>query len=368
LTSQKQILHIIKSLGRGGAEMLLPETLKQHNKTEFNFHYIYFLPWKDQMVEAIESNGGKVTCIEASNNIQILFKVSQLVNYIQRHNIQLIHCHLPWAGIVGRIAAKVAGIPVIYTEHNNFDRYHGLTRLASRLTLYLNQLNIPVSSDAEHALKRFVQPDKLKLILNGVDTINFSRNKSELNLKTQLGIPEDHIIISTAAVFREQKRLDIFVEVAKDISANYDNVTFLLLGDGPEKNRIEELAQPLIADRRAIFLGLQKDVKPYFNISDIYLMTSDFEGLPIALLEAMSMSCAPVSTDVGGISELIEHNVSGLLSDAGDLEGLKSYITLLLEDRIKLNRIAIEARKRIENHFSIIKMVKELEGVYHKYA
>ena len=65
-----KILHIIKSLGRGGAEMLLPETLKIHDKTKFEFHTIYFLPWKNQMVEAIENAGGKVTCFSASNNIK----------------------------------------------------------------------------------------------------------------------------------------------------------------------------------------------------------------------------------------------------------------------------------------------------------
>jgi L-malate glycosyltransferase len=363
-----KILHVIKSLGRGGAEMLLPETLKYHDKSRFEFHYIYFLPWKDQMVKYIEANGGKVTCLEASNNIRIFLKISQLIQYIRQHNIQLIHCHLPWAGIAGRIAAKATGVPVIYTEHNNFSRYHSLTRLASRLTLLLNQLNIPVSGDAELALRQFIKPDKIKLILNGVDTVAFSRNVEATQMRSELNIPEDHIVIATAAVFREQKRLDNFIQVAEEIAALHEKVSFIMIGDGPEREKIEELAKHLIANGRIYFVGLQQDVKPYFNITDIYLMTSDFEGLPIALLEAMSMACAPVSTGVGGIPEVIEQNVSGLLSEAGDLESLKKNVISLIKDKTKRTAMAAEARKRVEQDFSMKKMVQELEDVYHQYA
>ncbi len=106
-----KILHLIKSLGRGGAERLLPETLKKHNLNRFEFHYIYFLPWKNQMVEEIEKNGGTVSCFSANNNIQIFAKVRRIAAYVKEHDIQLIHCHLPWAGIVGRMVGKLTRAP-----------------------------------------------------------------------------------------------------------------------------------------------------------------------------------------------------------------------------------------------------------------
>src|SRR5947199_308355 len=119
-----KVLHIIKSLGRGGAEMLLPETLKLHNQQHFEFHYIYFLPWKDQMVNGIVAVGGKVTCLAASNNIKLMFKAGQVVRYVHEHKIEIIHAHLPWAGVVARLAGRLAGVPVVYTEHNKQERYH----------------------------------------------------------------------------------------------------------------------------------------------------------------------------------------------------------------------------------------------------
>ena len=110
-----KILHIIKSLGRGGAEMLLPETLKLHDKEKFEFHYIYFLPWKDQMVETLQSAGGKVICLETKDNIRLMLQYKKIISYCKKHDIKLIHCHLPWAGFVGRLVYKKTGIPVLYT-------------------------------------------------------------------------------------------------------------------------------------------------------------------------------------------------------------------------------------------------------------
>lgn len=348
--------------------MLLPETLKYHDQEKYEFHYIYFLPWKDQVVAPIERNGGRVTCMSASNNIAIFMKIPALVRYIRQHNIKLVHCHLAWAGIAGRIAAKLAGVPVLYTEHNNISSYHILTYLASRLTLFLNDLTLAVSADAEQASRKVVAPHKLKLLLNGVDTQAFTRGIHPSQLRQQLGIPEDHLIVSTVAVFRKQKRLDNFVRVASGIASRHEKVSFILIGDGPERAAVEVQAREEGSlQGRIHFEGLQHNVKPYFDLTDIYLMTSDFEGLPIALLEAMSMSCAPVATRVGGIPEVIEEGTSGLLSEADNVAGLKERVEVLIMDESRRNTIAANARHRIEQQFSMKKMVQELEGVYHQF-
>jgi len=115
-----KVLHIIKSLGRGGAEMLLPETLKLHDKEQFEFHYIYFLPWKNQMVESIENSGGIVNRFSAKNNIQLILQAKRIIRYCKKHHIQLIHCHLPWAGFVGRLVHKLSRIPAVLPADYSF--------------------------------------------------------------------------------------------------------------------------------------------------------------------------------------------------------------------------------------------------------
>src|SRR5688500_15518525 len=130
-----RVLHIIKSLGRGGAEMLLPETLKLHNKDDFEFSYIYFLPWKDQMVESIRANGGVVHCLSARNNFLIMLRLFSVIRIARQMDVHLIHAHLPWAGILARLVYKFTNIPVIYTEHNKQERYHFLTRMMNLFTM-----------------------------------------------------------------------------------------------------------------------------------------------------------------------------------------------------------------------------------------
>ena len=110
------VLHLIKSLGRGGAETLLAETLIAHDKEKFSFHYIYFLPWKNQLVAELEQACGIVSNFSAVNNLQIILKFNKIISYIRKNNIQIIHCHLPWAGFLGRLIHLKTGITRFLTR------------------------------------------------------------------------------------------------------------------------------------------------------------------------------------------------------------------------------------------------------------
>lgn len=362
-----RILQIIKSLGRGGAEMLLPETLRLHDKERFEFHYIYFLPWKDQMVGSIETHGGKVTCIPAKNNIQLMASVSAIVGYIREHNIELIHAHLPWAGIVARRAGRTAGIPVIYTEHNKQERYHRLTRWMNLLTMNWLTKVIAVSADAAQSIRKhksYLKPP-LQTLLNGVNVEHFAPGKFDgKDMRTMLGIPLDAPVVGTVAVFRFQKRLDVWMETAVSILEKIPDAHFILVGDGPLKTELVDLQGKLGLENRLHFTGIQTEVRPYLAAIDVYMMSSIFEGLPIALLEAMASGCAVVTTDAGGIKEVIRHEQDGLMCAAEQPEKLAKFAIELLTDPEKRHRLALQGRLRVEEHFSLKKMVRELEDLY----
>jgi glycosyltransferase involved in cell wall biosynthesis len=291
MSDKIKVLHIIKSLGRGGAEMLLPETLKLHDREKFEFHYIYFLPWKDQMVEAIQTSGGIVTCFSASNNVRIMLQVSRVIGYVKEKNIQLIHCHLPWAGIVGRLVYKATKVPVLYTEHNKQERYHFLTRWMNRFTFNWQHAAIAVSRDVAESILHNIGPRvKVHEILNGANTNFFQRDGEERRrFRRQLNIPDEAIVIGTLSVFRFQKRLKEWLEVFAAVSARHPNVYGIIVGDGPLKEELLKHRTQLGLDEKVIMPGLQTEVKPWFSVMDIFMMTSVFEGLPIAMLEAMSM-------------------------------------------------------------------------------
>jgi glycosyltransferase involved in cell wall biosynthesis len=367
--SRIRVLHIIKSLGRGGAEMLLPETLKLHDPNRFHFTYVYFLPWKDQLVKSIRDAGGEVYCFEATNNLGILLRTRQLIRWIRHQNIQLIHCHLPWAGLVGRIVHRLTKIPVIYTEHNVQERYHRITRLFNRITFNWQTEVIAVSKDVGASIDKNINLRvPVRVIANGVNTSHFMRDRERgLALRRELGIPLGAFIIGTIAVFRFQKRLLEWLELASAVTRQRHDVYFIMVGDGPLKEEIISRRRLLNLGDRVFMPGLQEDVIPWLSAIDIYLMTSKYEGLPVALLEAMSMGCAIITTDAGGVKDVIQDAVHGIMVPVERYIELQEHLLALCADGARLQSLAEAARKRVVQDFSLEAMVNQLESVYSLY-
>lgn len=361
------VLHIIKSLGRGGAEVLLPETLNKHNKEKYEFHYIYFLPWKNQVVKEIEAAGGKVVCMAANNNAQILLQVRRIVQYIRDHRIALIHCHLPWAGIVGRIAGRLTGVPVVYTEHNKWERYHRLTYLMNKWSFASQQQVIAVSGEVANSIRTHYRKEKplVQVVQNGIDTSKYAAHQPvEHDIRRELDIPKSAIVIGIACVFRAQKRLTQWIEIAHALRAQHSGLRFIIVGDGVLRNEVHQKARDLNMDYCLHFAGLQTDMRPWLKAMDIFMMSSEFEGLPIALLEAMSMGCMPACTAAGGIPEVITDNVNGILVPVNEPMQLAGRLAGFLDQPGLLAARKQAARDTVVNHFSMEKMVGELETIY----
>jgi glycosyltransferase involved in cell wall biosynthesis len=364
-----QVLHLIKSLGRGGAEMLLPETLKLHDKDKFEFHYGYFLPWKNQMVESIQQYGGKVVCFKANNNLQLLSKARAVALYVRENRIQLIHAHLPWAGVLARIVGKMCDVPVIYTEHNKLERYHGITRALNLLTMNYMTVMIAVSQDVSESIRKYKRNYRIpvRVVTNGVNVEHFDpENFNRELVRKKYNIPSDAFIIGTVAVFRFQKRLDLWIALAGKILERCPHAHFIIVGDGPLKATLLEKRRELGLEERIHMPGLETEVRHYLATFDLYMMCSIFEGLPIALLEAMAMKCAVISTDAGGIGEVIRNEIDGMLCPISEPEQLVDYACRLSGDQTLRMQYKENARKRVLEFFSIAKMVKELENIYYE--
>jgi len=350
--------------------MLLPETLKLHDKSRFEFHTIYFLPWKNQMVDAIENAGGKVTCFSASNNIKLMQQYSGVIEYCKTNEIDLIHCHLPWAGFLGRLIFSRTKIPVVYTEHNMQERYHIATKKINQFTFNYQSLALGVSEDVNNSIRKNINPKiPVRTLLNGANTDAFRRNP-ELGAKTkgELGIPESALVIGNVAVFRFQKRLIEWLQVFKEIEIKNPNVYGIIVGAGPLEEEIKAELIKLKLGKKVFFPGLKTDVKPYFSAMDIFMMSSSFEGLPIALLEAMSMECAIVATDAGGIKEVIRNGEDGLTCNVEEWMKLSGLCQVLIDNPEKLSTYKKAARDRAVNSFSLKRMVDSLEEIYGSFA
>jgi glycosyltransferase involved in cell wall biosynthesis len=318
------------------------------------------------MVDGLAEAGGMVENVSAKNNIAILFRIPALIRYVRKHQIQVIHCHLPWAGIAGRIIHKMTGVPVLYTEHNIQERYHFLTRFMNRFTFNWQSKAIAVSADVAQSIQKNIKPTiPVDTILNGVNTASFQRDALLRQQKRiELGVAETDILIGTIAVFRQQKRIKEWLEVIATVHRQHPNIKACIVGDGPMREEIMAHVRALHVEHVVHFAGLQSDVIPWLSAFDIFMMTSAFEGLPIALLEAMSMACAIVTTDVGGIKELVRHGEEGLMESADNWAQLSVHLAYFLQHPEQIPVFGARARQRVEAAFSMKQMVALLENHY----
>lgn len=391
-----KVLHLIKSLGRGGAEKLIPETALIHDQSKFEFHCLYFYPQKNNIVDELETAGITVHLIPSSN-LGLFLQIQKVRKFVFENGFDIIHAHLPWAGILARFVGKKLKIPIVYTEHNTWERYNKVSYWGNRITFKQQDIAIAVSNEVALSmqLNSFFDPYerggrlKVKVIQNGVNTEVFRREKQDARNKTQdggnssdsstsllnrqalsitkdlyLNIPEGAPVIGKVAVFRSQKRLWLWVEIALRILEKRPEVHFLLVGDGDWRERIEKQINDSGKAQNFHLVGVQKHVIAYLSLMDIYLSSSEFEGLPIAMLEAMSCEVPVVATRAGGIGEVIQHGVQGFLTEIENWEELESYCLDLLEDRDLHKKMAHAARERVIEKFSMKRMVGELEKIY----
>jgi glycosyltransferase involved in cell wall biosynthesis len=348
--------------------MLLPETIRVHNKDDFKFHVIYFLPWKNQMVQELEEAGAEVHCFSAANNLKILLKAKKIARYVNEHQIDVIHCHLPWAGFLGRVVHRLTGIPVLYTEHNKQERYHKLTKWINRFTFNWQTAAIAVSGEVSESIHKNIAPSiPVHTILNGVNTDRFKRSQEgRLKIRNQYGWDEDTIVIGSIAVFRFQKRLDLWLELFKKIKEQHTDkkIKGVIVGAGPLKDLIEQKRVELGLEEDVLMPGLQTNTIDWFSAMDIYMMCSVFEGLPIALLEAMSCELPVITTNAGGIGEVIRHEVDGLLVQVDEPNKLVEEAAKIISNEFVRLQYAHASRNRVVDAFGMEKMVGELESLY----
>lgn len=369
-----KVLHLIKSLGRGGAEKLIPQTVALHNREKYEFYCIYFFHKEEYIMEELEAVGIQLFLFPSSN--WGLFKqIKKVREFILEHQIDLIHAHLPWAGILSRLVGRKLNIPIVYTEHNTWDRYNLISYWGNRLTFKQQDAVIVVSHEValsmqlNSILDPLRIPGRLKLyaIPNGVNVCQFKRGKRIGNrVREELGIPQSAFVIGKVAVFRSQKRLWLWVEQAIEILKTASDTHFILAGDGYWRPKIIAQIEASGHQEHFHWVGVQKEVIPYLSAMDIYMSSSEFEGLPIAMLEAMACEVPVVATRAGGIGEVVSHGVEGYLCEVAEYDQLAPLALKLIQDRELHQRFSQAARKRVEEDFSMRRMVTEIERVYER--
>ncbi len=363
-----RVLWLIKGLGLGGAERLLVLAAPHLDRSEFAYEAAYLLPWKTALVRPLEEAGVPTVCLHHRRPFDLRV-VGRIAALLRERRPDILHLHLPYSGVVGRIAARLAGGvgAVVYTEHNLQERYHPLTRLANQLTLPLCDRTIAVSPEVEDSLRGswLTRRAPITVVPNGVDVEEVRRAAAgSAEVREELGIPPEGLVVGVVIGFRQQKRPDLWVRAARMIADAEPRASFVLVGEGPALAPTRALAAEVGLNGRAIFTGLRSDAPRLIAALDVFMLSSMYEGLPVAVLEAMALARPIVATRVGGLPAVIEHGRSGLLVEAGNPAALADQALALLRDAGLRRSLGAAAQQRVRERFGIAPMVRATEQIY----
>ena len=360
---RERVLLLTKGLGRGGAERLLVGAARGYDRARVDVEVAYLLPWKDAFVGDLERLGVPVFCLGARHDLDPRW-VWRLWRLLRTRHYDIVHVQMPVPAVAVRMMRRGGTPKVVYTEHNLWTRYRPLTRWANALTYRRNDAVIAVSDAVAASIRPpgGAGPD-VEVIVHGpdVDAIP-SGSVARAHARAALGLPEEALVIGSVGNFTPKKDHATMLDAVARVSSPAP-VVLALAGIGPLEAELREHAARRGLGDRVRFLGMRDDVYELLAGFDVFAMSSRFEGLPIALLEAMSAGVPPVATAVGGIPEVIRSDRDGLLVPPADPAALADAMQQLLEDPPRRRLMGAAARERAAE-FDLAGAVRSTEHVY----
>lgn len=370
-----KVIHLITLLEFGGAQGNTIHTVKNLNPSRFEA-----LLWSgrgaywDQRVANVRFFRSLVRPLNPLFDLIALFR---LIVALMSEKPRILHTHSSKAGIIGRIAGKWAGVPVVVHTFHGFgfnDRQKPWTRwlfvFLERLTAPLAKKLIFVSKSnwREAEDKKIGDPSQYELIRSGIPlgTIkDVAKNAIQNSLHAEFNIPIAAKVVLTIGAFKPQKNLFDFLLIAKRVLAQSPDSYFLILGDGELRSQLENKIEALGLSGRVIMPGWREDAAILLSQSNVYVMTSLWEGLPRALLEAMALGIPSVCYETDGVKDLLRRE-DGTAFRQGDIEGMAASIVKLLNNKEECSRLAKIFQERVGIEFDIDHMVRQQEALYER--
>ena len=360
-----RVLHIITSLVIGGAERLVVSAANGLPPARFE-QAICVLIERGPLAGEAEAIGVRVFCIGAFPGLRHPLAFARLVRTIRVFGPTIVHTHLQSANLYGRLAARLAGVPIVVsTEHNVYAtkarRYVTIERWLARTTDAL----IAVSEEVRQFLSQQigVAPSAIRVIPNGV-AVRAPSPERAAALRARIGGAEAGIVLGTIASLTPKKGHQFLLRAVAALRDRGVTSTLVLAGDGPERPRLEALAQQLGIARRVHFLGAVPLAADVLAVVDVFVLPSLVEGLPLALLEAMLTGAAVVATSVGGVPEVVTSGVNGMLVRAGDEAALAAAIETLARSPELRARLGWRARETIQRGYTEAQYLASLSALY----
>jgi len=279
--------------------------------------------------------------------------------------VDVVHAHMFGSNVWGTLLGRLKRVPVVVAhEHTWSFQGQPLRRLLDReLVGRFADAFIAVAEEDRRKMIEVegVDPDTIRLIPNGIPDPEPGDGGA---VRRELGIPENAPVIGVVCELRAQKALDVLFAAAAQLRHELPELRVLVAGDGPEREGLEKEARRLDLDGTVRLLGIRRDVPALLDALDVAVLSSDYEGSPLSVMEYMAAGKPVVSTRVGGVPELVEDGVHGLLVEPRDPGALAAAIGRLLHDPGEARRLGEQGRERQQRELSLDAMVRKIEDLY----
>jgi glycosyltransferase involved in cell wall biosynthesis len=291
---------------------------------------------------------------------------SPLVRLLRFERFDVLHSHKFGSNVWGTLIGRLAGVPVIIAhEHSwSFDGQPLRRVLDRELIGRGSDVIVAVSAQDRRRIIEIegVRPDKVLFVPNGIPR----RGRRGTDVRAELGIPPDAPVIGTIGLLRPEKALDLLIRAAAPLLSEMSELRMLIAGDGPDKEPLRELARRHGMADRVMLIGFRDDVPDVLAALDVAVSSSVSEGGPLAVMEFMEAARPIVATRVGGVPDLIDDGVHGLLVPPGDADALTAALRRVLADRDAARRMGERARERRSREFDIDVAVRRFESLYER--
>jgi glycosyltransferase involved in cell wall biosynthesis len=364
-------IHVVQAtfgMGIGGMERVIMDLCRYTDPTRFRFT-VCCISVRGPLADQIEAEGVPVIFCENQTRMGKYLRGLELGRILREQKADILHTHNTTAFIDGLIGARLAGVPVmVHTDHcKNYPiewRWTVAENLASR---FVDRV-VAVSHHTKEELMKYERiPDsKVSVIHNGINP-RLTRSTPVEALRRELGIAPGQLVLGTVGRLEPQKGLDLFLAAVPQVARDFPNVRFVIVGGGSLEQQLKAQAAGLGIADRVIFTGWRTDAIDLMQLFDCFVTTSNFEGLPMVLLEAMSFSKPIVATAVGGVPELVEDGFNGLAIDRRDPALVADALLRVVRDDVFRRTLGHNSRTRYEERFTAQAMASAYQQIYEQY-
>jgi glycosyltransferase involved in cell wall biosynthesis len=291
----------------------------------------------------------------------------QVAEVARQYGATILHCHHYSPFVYGALAALWRPLRVIFTEHGRLADAppSRKRRIANRVWARIPSAVFSVSDDLRsHMIAEGFSKNRVAVIRNGIDPLIVPTEDARRKARASLGLDDDQCALGAVGRLDPVKSLDTLLAAVSVLGGRLPRLRVFAIGEGTERSRLERLAAERGLEDRVRFMGHREDVRQLLPGLDLYVNTSSFEGISLTILEAMAAEVAVIATAVGGTPEVVVNRTTGLLVPPRDSDALAAAIEELVASAAQRNEFGAAGRRRVEEFFTISRMVDEYAAVY----